>query len=292
MYFNLLDETSMESVEETLTMAQKWLEEASNWLWAILPNIISAVIIFVAGWWLTKVICKIFVKAMQKSKADLTVISFLASIINAALKLLVIICVLSTIGVDVTTLIAAIGAATVTVGLALKDSLANVASGTLIILNKKFKTGDYIESDGLQGEVVKIEMMYTTLRTYDNKEIMIPNSKLTSNNITNYFVRDQRRVDLVIPISYNEDVEKARNVIMRVIHSDNRIIQEQNNKVMVQQLGESSVDLCVWIWCSSENYWTVKADMQEKIKSELDRNNITIPFNQLDVHLIDEKISK
>lgn len=292
MYFNLLDEVSPESVEETLTMAQKWLEETSNWLWSILPNIISAIIIFFVGWWLTKIICKIFVKAMKKGKADLTVISFLTSIINAALKLLVVICVLSTIGVDVTTLIAAIGAATVTVGLALKDSLANVASGTLIILNKKFKTGDYIESDGLQGEVVKIEMMYTTLRTYDNKEIMIPNSKLTSNNITNYFVREQRRVDLVIPIGYNEDVEKARNVIMRVIHSDNRIIQEQNNKVMVQQLGESSVDLCVWIWCRSEDYWNIKAEMQEKIKSELDRNNITIPFNQLDVHLIDEKISK
>lgn len=292
MYFNLLDEVSPESVEETLTMAQKWLEETSNWLWSILPNIISAIIIFFVGWWLTKIICKIFVKAMKKGKADLTVISFLTSIINAALKLLVVICVLSTIGVDVTTLIAAIGAATVTVGLALKDSLANVASGTLIILNKKFKTGDYIESDGLQGEVVKIEMMYTTLRTYDNKEIMIPNSKLTSNNITNYFVREQRRVDLVIPIGYNEDVEEARKVIMRVIHSDSRIIQEQNNKVTVQQLGESSVDLCVWIWCRSEDYWNIKAEMQEKIKSELDRNNITIPFNQLDVHLIDEKISK
>lgn len=292
MYFNLLDETSMESVEETITMAQKWLEQTSNWLWAILPNLISAIIIFVAGWWLSKIICKIFVKAMKKGKADLTVISFLASIINTVLKLLVIICVLSTIGVDVTTLIAAIGAATVTVGLALKDSLANVASGTLIILNKKFKTGDYIETDGLQGEVVKIEMMYTTLRTYDNKEIMIPNSKLTSNNVTNYFVREQRRVDLVIPIGYNEDVEEARKIIMRVIHSDNRIIQEQNNKVMIQQLGESSIDLCVWIWCRSEDYWNVKADMQEKIKSELDRNNITIPFNQLDVHLIDEKISK
>lgn len=292
MYFNLLDETSMESVEETLTMAQKWLEETSNWLWAILPNIISAVIIFIAGWWLTKLICKVFVKAMKKGKADLTVISFLASIINAALKLLVIICVLSTIGVDVTTLIAAIGAATVTVGLALKDSLSNVASGTLIILNKKFKTGDYIESDGLQGEVVKIEMMYTTLRTYDNKEIMIPNSKLTSNNITNYFVREQRRVDLVIPIGYNEDVEEARKVIMKIIHTDSRVIQEQNNKVMIQQFGESSVDLCVWIWCRSEDYWNVKADIQEKIKSEFERNNITIPFNQLDVHLIDEKISK
>ena len=288
MYFNLLDEVSTETIEEKITMTQKWLEKASNWLWSILPNLISAIIVFIVGWWLTKVICKIFVKAMKKGKADMTVISFLTSIINVGLKILVIICVLSTIGVDVSTLIAAIGAATVTIGLALKDSLANVASGTLIILNKKFKTGDYIESDGLQGEVVKIEMMYTTLRTYDNKEIMIPNSKLTSNNITNYFVREQRRVDLVVPIGYNEDVDTARKVIMDIIHSDSRIIQEQNNKVTVQTLNESSVDLCVWVWCKSEDYWNVKAEMQEKIKNELDRNNITIPFNQLDVHLINE----
>ena len=292
MYFNLLDEVSTETVEEKISMAQKWFEKASSWLWAMLPNLISAIIVFIVGWWLSKFICKLFVKAMQKGKADMTVISFLGSIINTVLKILVVICVLATLGVDVTTLIATISAATVTVGLALKDSLANVASGTLIILNKKFKTGDYIESDGLQGEVVKIEMMYTTLRTYDNKEIMIPNSKLTSNNITNYFVREQRRVDLVVSIGYNEDVEAARKVIMDIIHSDDRVIQEQNNKVVIQTLNASSVDLSVWIWCKSEDYWNVKADMQEKIKSELERNNISIPFNQLDVHLIDEKISK
>lgn len=289
MYFQLLDEVSAESVEEKLSMAQKWLQHTYDWFISILPNLISAIIIFGLGWWLTKLICKLFIKGMKRSKADDTVISFLSQIINVILKIMIVICVLSTLGIDVTTLITAIGAAAVTIGLALKDSLANVASGTLIIVNKKFKTGDYIETEGLQGEVVKIEMMYTTLRTYDNKEIMIPNSRLTNNNITNYFVREERRVDIVVPIAYNEDIDKAKSIITNVICSDDRVIKDKNNKVFVKTMNESSVDLTVWIWCKSEDYWNVLADMQERIKKTLDENNISIPFNQLDIHLIDKE---
>ena len=289
MYFQLLDESSIESVEEKLSTAQKWLEQAYDWFITALPNIISAIIIFGLGWWLTKVICKLFVKGMKRSKADDTVISFLNQIVNVVLKVMVVICVLSTLGFDVTTLITAIGAAAVTVGLALKDSLANVASGTLIIVNKKFKTGDYIETEGLQGEVVKIEMMYTTLRTYDNKEIMIPNSSLTNNNITNYFVRDERRVDIVIPIAYNENIDRVKSIIKNVVYSDDRVLKEKNNKVFVKAMNESSVDLTVWIWCKSEDYWNVLADMQERLKNTLDENNISIPFNQLDIHLVDKE---
>lgn len=289
MYLTLLNETSTFDVEKNLSLAQKWLESAYNWVIIFLPKLFAAVIIFALGWWLTKVICKIIVKAMTKAKVDSTVITFLNSIINTALKVIVIICVLSTLGFDVTTLIATISAAAVTVGLALKDSLANVASGTLIIINKKFKVGDYIETEGLKGKVIKIDMMYTTLCTYDNKEILIPNSRLTSNNITNYFVLDERRVDLIVPIAYGEDIAKARKVIMDIINSNDLVIKEKNNRVAVQELNESSVDLSVWIWCRSEDYWTVTEYMKEKIKVSLDENGITIPFNQLDVHLIDKK---
>ncbi len=288
MKFQILDETSVESVEEKLSMAQQWLNHTYNWFISVLPNIISAVLIFLLGWWLSKIICKLFVKAMKKSKADHTVISFLNQILSAVLKTLVIICVLSTIGFDVTTIITTIGAAAVTIGLALKDSLANVASGTLIIINQKFKTGDYLETEGLQGEVVKIEMMYTTLRTYDNKEVMIPNSRLTSNNITNYFVRGERRIDLVIPISYDQNINIAKSIISSVINSDSRVLKEKNNKVFVKELNESSVDLSVWIWCKSEEYWEVMADIKERIKTTLDDNNISIPFNQLDVHITEK----
>lgn len=299
MNFLLLDQTIISGdVEEKLSFAQRSLESLWEKIVDIFPSFIISLIIFFIGWWLIKLVCKIFVKAMKKGNADNTVISFLHSIVNLSLKIILCIIVLSTMGFDVTTLIATISAAAVTVGLALKDSLANVASGTLIILNQKFKTGDYIETEGLAGEVVKIEMMYTTLRTYDNKEIMIPNSRLTSNNITNYFVRNERRVDLLIPIGYNEDIQFARKVIFKVIESDERVLIEKNNKVAINQLNESSIDLTVWIWCKSEDYWSVKDDMQEKIKAALDENGINIPYNQLDVHLInnnllsDEKRSK
>lgn len=274
------------SVEENLTVAQKWLEDAYEWGIAFLPKLIAGIVIFLIGWWLVKLVCKIADKAMNKAKVDKTVVSFLHSILSAVLKVLVILCVLATIGVDVTTIIAAVSAAAVTVGLALKDSLANVASGTLIIMNKKIKVGDYIETEGLKGHVVKINMMYTALCTYDNKEILIPNSRLTSNNVINYFVHEERRVDLIIPISYSDDISKARSIIMELINSHESVLHEKNNRVQVDRLDESSVNLIIWIWCRSEDYWHMFYSMQERIKEALSQNGITIPFNQLDVHLM------
>ena len=289
MYF-FLDETLdiNNTVEQNLSIAQKWLETAYDWILAFLPKLIAALVIFIAGWWLTKFICKISERAMTRAKIDKTVVTFLNSLLNAALKVLIILCVLSTVGFDMTTLIATVSAATVAIGLALKDSLANVASGTLIIINKKFKVGDYIETEGLKGTVVKIDMMYTTLCTYNNREILIPNSRLTSNNIINYFVREKRRVDLTVPIPYSEDIDKARSVIMELIDENDLVLHEENNKVQVETLNESSVDLMVWIWCSSEDYWKVYYGMREWIKIALEKNGISIPFNQLDLHIVED----
>lgn len=305
MYLALLDEESSQvatsstveifspaAAEQNLNTVQTWLTNAYNWFISYLPNLISALIILILGWWATKILCKLLLKAMTKSKADPTVASFLHSVINLALKIVVIICVLSTIGFNVTTIITTVGAAAVTIGLALKDSLANVASGTLIILNKKFKIGDYLETEGLKGVVKKIDMMYTTLCTYDNKEVLIPNSRLTSNNIINYFVQEERRIDLIVPIAYSEDIDKAREVIMTLVRHDERVIQEKRNRVAVDKLNESSVDLSVWIWCHSTDYWLVLEDMIESIKKTFDANGITIPFNQLDIHLADELPAK
>ena len=295
MFFGLLDQSelqSSESIEEKINLMQKWIENAWKWFLSYLPNLISAIVIFLAGWWVTNIICNLITKALNKAKADKTVVSFLHSVINFALKAIVIICVLSALGLDVTTIVTTLGAAAITVGLALKDSLSNVASGTLIILNKKFKIGDYLETEGLKGIVVKIDMMYTTLCTYDNKEILIPNSRLTSNNIINYFVQEQRRIDLIVPIAYSEDIQKAREVIMTLIKNNDMVIQEKRNRVAVDKLNESSVDLSVWIWCNSKDYWILLEDMQEGIKNSLDANHIAIPFNQLDIHLVEDKTKK
>ena len=276
-------------VEKNLTMTQEWLQKAYNWFISYLPNIITALLILIIGFWLTKLIGKLMLRAMKKSKADPTVSTFLHSIVGVTLKVIIVICALSTLGVDMTTIITTVGAATVTIGLALKDSLSNVASGTLIILNKKFKIGDYLETEGLKGKVVKIDMMYTTLCTYDNKEILIPNSRLTSNNITNYFVQEDRRIDLIVPISYSEDIGKAREVIMGLINDSDMTIKERYNRVAVDSFNESSVDLSVWVWCRSEDYWKCMEKMKEDIKNAFDQNGITIPFNQLDLHVIENE---
>ena len=134
-------------------------------------------------------------------------------------------------------------------------------------------------------------MMYTTLRTYDNKEILIPNSRLTSNNITNYFVCSERRIDLIVPIAYSADIDKARKVIAELIADDKRVFHEKNNRIAVDRLSDSSVELSVWIWCRSEDYWVVSDYFKENIKKALDKNNIKIPFNQLDIHIIDNPSS-
>ncbi len=274
-----------EDMGQKISRFQQWLNDTGEWFISMIPNFITALVILIGGWWLIKLILKIMTKALERGKADQTVITFLNSLIKTSLLIVMGVCILSALGFDVSTLITALGAAAVTIGLALKDSLSNVASGTLIIINKKFKTGDFIETEGIIGEVIKIEMMYTTLRTYDYKEVMIPNSRLTTNNVINHFTMDARRLEIPVPISYKEDYDKARNVIMNVLHEDERILQDKNNKVIIDKFGESSVDLIVWLWCLPENYWPVLFDTRVNIKKALDKSGISIPFNQLDVHL-------
>lgn len=298
MAYNILENSTVEAssqaseasnaAEQGISEAQKWLEGMGSWFISYLPNIISAILIFIIGWWAAKIVTKVLLKAFKKAKADPTVTSFLSSIISTVLKIIIVICVLSTLGFNMTTIITTLGAATVTIGLALKDSLSNVASGTLIILNKKFKIGDYLETEGLKGNVVRIGMMHTTLCTYDNREVLIPNSRLTSNNVINYFVQEERRIDLIVPIAYTEDIAAARKVIMTLIDSNDMVIHERRNRVAVDTLNESSVDLSVWIWCRSKDYWILMEEMKESIKNSLDANNITIPFNQLDLHIIEK----
>lgn len=290
MDFKFLDQVNNEEIQQQLTLLEQGLIELWNWFLGFLPNLIAAIIIFILGMWLSKFICKLFIKAMTKTKADKTVTTFLRSVLNITLKILVIISVVSTLGFDMTSIIATLSAAVITIGLALKDSLANVASGALIIVNRKFKVGDYLETEGLQGKVVKIEIMHTVLQTYDNKEITIPNSRLMSNNITNYFVLEDRRVDIKVGISYNDDIDHAKKVAWNLIHSQKKVLQDRPNAVIVNELGESSVNLMVRVWCRSEDYWDVLAEMNENLKKTFDAHGISIPYNQLDLHIKDKEI--
>lgn len=277
--------TAEKDIEESVSRLQEMLNDLGEKSIEFAISLAASLVIFLLGWWLIKILCKVFVKAMTKAKADPSVISFLHSIINFGLKILLIIAVIGTMGFDVSTIIAAVGAAAVTIGLALKDSLSNVASGTIIILFKKFKTGDFIETEGIVGEVIRIDMMYTTLRTYDYREVLIPNSRLTSNNVINHFSLECRRLEIPVPIAYKEDFERAKRVIMDAIEDCPYAMKEKNSRVFVDKFGSSSVDLWVWVWVRSEDYWDGLFDMRARIKAALDKEGITIPFNQMDLHL-------
>ena len=285
MDYTLLDSIIIEGdVQENINRFQKWFNGFTEWCIGYLPNLISAIILFIAGYWLIRLLIHIISKALSKSKADHTIISFITSITKALLWICLSICILAALRFDVSTLLATLGAAVVTIGLALKDSLSNVASGTLIILNRKFKTGDFIETDGIIGEVMKIDMMYTTLRTYDYKEVLIPNSRIASNNVINHFNLKVRRLEIPIALSYGQDIPKARKVIMDHVAAVEGVLQDKDNKIIVDRFGDSSVDMILYVWCEAQNYWPVIYKVREGVKEALDKAGIEIPFNQLDVH--------
>lgn len=286
MNYTLLDNIIIDGdVQENINRFQKWFNDFADWCIGYIPNLIAAIILFIAGFWLIRLLVHIITKALQRSKADRTIISFITSVIKTLLWVCLSICILAALRFDVSTLLATLGAAVVTIGLALKDSLSNVASGTLIILNRKFKTGDFIETDGIVGEVMKIDMMYTTLRTYDHKEVLIPNSRLASNNVINHFNLGLRRLEIPISLSYGQDIPKARKVIMDYVATVDGVLKDKANKIIIDRFGESGVDMILYVWCESQNYWPVIYEVREGVKASLDKAGIEIPFNQLDVHI-------
>ena len=287
---NFLDNTiSEENIEQQLSQLDKWLHAAGDWILAFLPKLITSIISIGVGFLLAKYITKLIMKTMKKGKVEPTVKSFLGSMISVVLKILIIICALGTLGIDMTSIITVIGTATVAIGLALKDSMANIASGVLIIINKPFKVGDYLSTEGLEGTVHKIEMMYTTLISFDGKEIILPNSRVTSNNVINYNVEGCRRLDLPFSISYNDSIVEARDAIMEIINSDNRILSEPEPPVVgVDSHGESGINLIVKVWCRPEDYWALRYYIPEKVKYSFDERKITIPYNRLEVDILEK----
>ncbi len=283
-----LDNTiSEEEIGEKLSNFEKWLQNASDWFLGFLPRLIAALVILAAGFVVAKYITKLIIKTMKRGKVEPTVKSFLGSIISAILKILVVICALGTLGIDMTSIITVLGTATVAIGLALKDSMANIASGVLIIVNKPFKVGDYLETEGLEGTVAKIDLMYTTLMSADGKEILLPNSRVTSNNVVNYNVQNHRRLELHFLISYDDDIKTAKQVIYDIIKAEKRIDNAPEEPLVgVNSHDSSGIDMVVKFWCLPENYWNLRYDFPERVKYAFDENGITIPYNRLEVELV------
>ena len=251
--------------------------------WVI--NIALAVAIFIVGRLIVKLLMKVVGRLLRRSKMDEMLVNFVSTIINALLMLFVIIAALGQLGVDTTSLIALIGAAGLAIGLSLQDSLKNFAAGVMLIIFRPFKTGDFVEAGGVSGIVEKITIFTSIFRTGDNREIIIPNGKIYADNIINYSARDTRRVDMVFGIGYGDDLLKAKQILCDILDQDERILKDPAPVVSVAELADSSVNFNVRPWVRTADYWAVLWDTTEKVKLEFDRQGISIPFPQMDLHL-------
>ena len=252
-------------------------------------KVVAAIVIFILGRWAALGVAKIIKRVMIKSKVDETLVSFVRNLSYVALLAFVIIAALNQLGIQTASFIAVLGAAGLAIGLALQGSLGNFAAGVLMIIFKPFKVGDYIEGAGTAGTVEKIEIFTTQLKTPDNKTVIVPNAKMTGDNITNYTVKGTRRVDFVFGIGYGDDIDKARSIIKKIIDQDERVMKEPEPMIVVSELADSSVNLTVRVWTTVGDYWPFYFDTTEKVKKQFDAQGVSIPFPQRDVHLYEHK---
>lgn len=248
-------------------------------------RLFAALAIFIIGRWVARWLSRLLEKGMQKAGTDHTLIVFLRNIVYVGLLIFVIIAAVGQLGVQTTSFLAVLGAAGLAVGLALQGSLANLAAGVLIITFRPFKLGDFIEAGGIAGTVKAISIFTTTLHTPDNKVIIVPNAQVNSGTITNYSANDTRRVDLVIGVSYGDDLDKVRSVIQQVLAADERVLKDPAPQIAVMALADSSVNFTVRPWAKSADYWALYFDLQEQIKKNFDKEGISIPFPQQDVYV-------
>ncbi|MBT8119729.1 MAG: mechanosensitive ion channel [Gammaproteobacteria bacterium] len=250
--------------------------------WGI--NIVMALAIFIIGKFIVGVLTNLAKKLMTKANVDNILVNFIASIIKTVLLLFVVIAALDQLGVDTTSMIALIGAAGLAIGLALQGTLQNLASGVMLIIFRPFSDGDFIEAAGVSGVVEQIGIFSITMRTGDNREIIIPNGEVYGGTITNNSRRDTRRVDMVFGIGYDDDLLKAKEIINRILSEDERILADPAPTVAVGELADSSVNFNVRPWCKTADYWGVYGDIHEKIKLTFDAEGISIPYPQMDIH--------
>lgn len=248
-------------------------------------RVVAAAFILLLGWWAAKIVRRFLFKALQRRNADPILVSFVGSLTYVLLLTFVILASLGKLGVQTTSFVAVIGAAGLAIGFALQGALGNFAAGVLMLVFKPFKVGDYIEGGGTAGSVEEIQMFTTKLKTPDNKIVIIPNAKLTSDNIVNYSAKDTRRVDMVFGIAYGDDIDKAKALIHDVLAKDERVLKDPAPTVGVIELADSSVNMAVRPWVKTADYWNVFFDTNEALKKRMDAEGISIPFPQRDVHL-------
>ena len=252
---------------------------------AFILRLVTATIILLLGLWIINRLHKLIVKILKKSNLDPTVISFLGNLSYAALITIVILMVLAELGVRTTSIVALLGAAGLAIGLALQGSLSNFAAGIILVVFRYFRVDDLIEGAGIMGHVEGIKIFTTTIRTLDNRLVIIPNSKLIEDNIINYYAKPYLRIDLVIGVSYSDNIDKVRQIVTEVLDDESRILEDPKADIYVGELGDNSVNFYVRPWVKTTDYLIVKFALIENIKKKFDLEGITIPFPQRDIYL-------
>ena len=248
-------------------------------------NLLFALLIFFAGRWLVRGVVAVVRRVLSRSGMDDMLSHFVLSILHGVLLLVIVVAALNRLGVDTTSLVALIGAAGLAIGLSLQDSLKNFAAGVMLIVFRPFKAGDFVEAGGTTGVVEKINIFSSTFRTPDNREIIVPNGAIYADVITNYSARETRRIDLLIGISYDDDIRKAKAVAEAVIKADPRVLVDPAPVIAVADLADSSVNLHIRPWVKTPDYFLTMCELKEKIKIAYDENGISIPYPQTDLHV-------
>lgn len=251
----------------------------------LLLNILLAIAIVLIGRVVVRWLMKMARKLMVRSNIDPILINFISTIANVVLLIFVIIAALDQLGVNTTSMIAVLGAAGLAIGLALKDSLQNFAAGVMLIINRPFRLGDFVEVAGIMGIVEKISIFSTVMRTTDNREVIVPNGQIYADTITNYSARDTRRVDLVFGISYDSDLLKAKQILTDIVNAHPLVMKDPEPIIRVSELADNSVNFIVWPWVKSVDFGIAKAELLEQVKLAFDANDIIIPFPQMELHL-------
>ena len=247
-------------------------------------SILLAIVIFVVGRYVIKLINKLIANMLERRRVEPTIQSFLKSFTNILLTILLVITVISALGVNTTSFAALLASAGVAIGMALSGNLQNLAGGIILLLFKPYKVGDFIDAQGISGIVQEIQIFHTIIQTVDNKQIYIPNGALSSGSVTNYSVKELRRVDWTVSVEYGTDVEKVQTTLMNLIEADNHILKDPAPFIALKELAASSVDFTVRVWVKGTDYWGVFFDMNKQVYEEFNRQGISFPFPQIQVH--------
>ena len=277
----------MKTVEEFFkNIAKQYDGFTKNALGELVAKIVLALVIYIIGRKLVKVCRKIVKRSLDKANIEESVSKFLGSLTSILLNAVLIVVIVTTLGVPASSFITILGSAGLAIGLSLQGSLSNFAGGVLILILKPFRVNDYIVSEGIEGKVTAIDIFYTQLITPDNKKVVIPNGTLSNSSIMNVPDEDERRLDILVSVDYDSDIKHVRSVLNSIAKSDSRVKIDKGVNILVDELAESSINVAFRVWVDTADYFAVKADMLEKIVERFREENINIPFNKMDVNIV------